>query len=134
MSPIIFKQDRFEQTTDLEAAKAYFRQKLSYVMSPYELIKRIREEDDSIQIVDVRSRKDYEEMHIKNSISIPMSELKDNLNQLSRDKINVLYCYDQQCHASASAAVVLVENGYPAMELEGGIKVWNQKAFPVAKG
>jgi rhodanese-related sulfurtransferase len=132
MSHTALKEDRFALTKDTKTAQNYFEQKLSYIISPYELNSRLNESD--IQVIDVRSVTAYKEMHIKGAISIPLDDLRSSLDRLSKEQINVVYCTDLYCHASARAAVILAERGYPVMELEGGIKTWNQKALPVEKG
>lgn len=122
-------EKRFDGTCQTARAKRFFEDKISFVMSPSELFKRLK--DQNIQIVDVRSRDDYNENHIKGAVSIPINELRDSLNTLSNEKVTVVYCYYQQCHASANAAIILADQGYPVMELEGGFKTWRQLAYPI---
>ena len=70
----------------------------------------------------------YEKGHIPESISIPAEDLDIRMSGLSRDKINIVYCYNQQCHLAAKAALKLAENEYPVMELEGGFHAWSDVA------
>ncbi len=42
-------------------------------------------------VIDVRSREEYEQSHIKGSISIPLGEIPLHLAEIPRDKLVVLY-------------------------------------------
>lgn len=109
-------------TKQTDRAKVFFEDKLSFTLGPVELKKMIGEE--TVQIIDVRRKEDYDNGHISTAISIPGAELENNMDKLSKDQINIVYCYTQQCHLAARAAVKLATNGYPVMELEGGFDVW----------
>lgn len=111
-----------QHTKNTQEAKTHFSNKIAYTMGPAELKEEMNNQD--IQIIDVRSNDAYLKSHIPNSTSIPYSDLKFRLGGLSKDKINVVYCYNQQCHLAARAALLLAENGYPVIEMEGGFKAW----------
>lgn len=113
-------------------AEAFFAERLSYTLGPVELKKMLA--DNKVKLIDVRAKEDYDEGHIPEAKSMPKDELKDRLTELSKDDVHVLYCYNQQCHLAASAALTLAKNGYPVMELEGGFKVWQEDfKFEVVK-
>lgn len=113
--------DKLRNNTD--KALSYFEKKLAFTLGPVEL-KEMIEDQEQINIVDVRARTDYDNGHIKDAISIPKNEIELNLHKLSRDKINIVYCYTGECHLAARAAVMLAKNEFPVMELEGGIEGW----------
>lgn len=113
--------DKLRKNT--EKAKSYFEKKLAFTLGPVEL-KQMIEDQEQINIVDVRAKTDYEKGHIKDAISIPKKEIELNLHKLSREKINIVYCYTGECHLAARAAVMLAKNGFPVMELDGGIESW----------
>jgi len=115
-----------------EIAEDYFSEKLAFTLGPVELKKMI--EDKKVKVIDVRRKQDYNEGHIPESISIPKDELTQNFQNLSKEVLHVVYCYNQQCHLGAAAALVMAKNGYPVMELEGGFKVWVEDfGFEVVK-
>lgn len=117
---------------DTKKAERFFAERLAYTLGPVELTKML--EDKKVKLIDVRHKEDYDEGHIKEAISIPRDELKDNLSKLSKNDVYVVYCYNAQCHLAASAALLLAKNGYPVMELEGGFDVWkNNFKFEVVK-
>jgi len=107
-----------------EIAEDYFSEKLAFTLGPVELKKML--EDNKVKLIDVRAKADYAESHIPEAISIPKDEIVANFDKLSKDDVHVVYCYNQQCHMGAAAALILAKNGYPAMDLEGGFKVWTQ--------
>jgi len=109
-------------TKNTQKALEFFQDKLSFTLGPVELKEKIDKKE--VVVIDVRRKEDYDKGHIPSAISIPKNEIENNLNKLSKDNINVVYCYNQQCHLAARAAVILAEKGYPVMELEGGIGVW----------
>lgn len=43
-------------------------------------------------IVDVRPKSQYDQSHIKGSLSIPKSELPNRLGELPKDKLIIFYC------------------------------------------
>lgn len=47
---------------------------------------------DAVQIVDVRSAQSYMTAHIPGSINLPVTEMRDRLGELSRDRTIVTYC------------------------------------------
>ena len=107
-----------------EEAQNYFARILAFTLGPVEL-KTLTEENEVI-LVDVRRSEDYEISHIPGAISIPKDDIEDNLDKLSKDKINVVYCYNQQCHLGAKAALIMADYGYPVRLLDGGFQVWKE--------
>lgn len=107
-----------------QEAQNYFTKILAFTIGPIEL-KTILEEDE-VNLIDVRRPEDYQISHIPNAVSIPKHEITNNFDKLSKDKINVIYSYNQQCHLSAQAALLLAEYDYPVVVLEGGFQVWTE--------
>lgn len=117
---------------DTEVGTDFFAEKLAFTLGPVELKKML--EENKVKLIDVRRKEDFDEGHIPQAISIPKDELKNKLSELSKKDVHVVYCYNQQCHLGAAAALNLAQNGYPAMELDGGFDVWaNGFKFEVAK-
>jgi len=103
-------------------AENFFAQKLAFTLGPVELKAMMK--DDKVKVLDVRYKDYFDEAHIPGAVSMPKYEIEANLTKLSKNEIYVVYCYNQQCHLGASAALFLAQNDYPVMELEGGFKVW----------
>ncbi len=121
-----------EMRFNTQEAQDYFARELAYTLGPVELQNMAEKYD--ITIVDVRRREDYALGHIADALSIPKDELADNLDQLSKEKITIVYCYNEQCHLGARACMILAEYNYPCMLLEGGFKTWaDEFHFEVVK-
>ena len=115
---------------DPAKARAYFEEKLAFTTGPVELDRWIKTGQDNLVIVDVRAAEDFAKGHIPGAINLP-KEQWDNPQGLARDKTNVVYCYTQQCHLAANAAVRFATKGYPVMELDGGFEVWKENELDV---
>ncbi len=118
-------------TKNTEKAKEFFEEKLAFTLGPVELHRMTESESDRIQIIDVRTSDDYHRGHIPEAISIPLSNLEYSTEGLSRDRINIVYCYDQQCYMATRAARLLAEEGFPVMELTGGFDSWSHRDYDI---
>lgn len=107
-----------------QTAQEFFTKRLAYTLGPVELKNFM--EKGGVKVVDVRLKADYDIGHIPGAISIPKEELDQRLNELSKDEVTIVYCYNQQCHFGESACLILAEYEYPTMLLEGGFKVWTE--------
>lgn len=111
-----------ELRRNTKLAENFFAEKLAFTLGPVELTEMMKK--NAVKLIDVRYPDDYYESHIPGAISIPKHELQLKLPTLSKHDIHVVYCYNQQCHLGASAALFLAKNDYPVMELEGGFRAW----------
>ncbi len=113
---------------DSKEARDFFAKNLAYTLGPVELKEMI--EENQVKLIDVRAKEDYDISHIPNAISMPYDILKDcieNKNaELSKEEINVVYCYNYLCHLGDRAAYKLAEAGYPVMLMQGGFKSWTE--------
>lgn len=116
------------QRNDPAQARAYFAQKMAFTTGPVELERNLRRND--VVVVDVREEEDYLKGHVPGAINLP-HERWGTLQGLRKDALNVLYCYSQQCHLAASAAVEFASKGFPVMEMDGGFKVWRENEMEI---
>jgi len=114
---------------DFAAAKAFFAQKAVATTGPHELQGLLDNKAD-IVVVDVRYPGDFRKSHIPGAVNLPKGKWQDPKG-LSKDKLNILYCYNQQCHLATEAALVLIAQGYPVVEMEGGFATWEANGAPV---
>ena len=81
-------------------------------------------------ILDVRSEKEWNQMHIAGSHNIPLPHLRERLSEVPTDKPVVVHC--QGGYRSAIAASLLAGAGRTNLhDLVGGIKAWNASKLPV---
>lgn len=113
-----------ELRCNTEEARHYFNRQLAFTIGPIELKSLL--ETENVKLIDVRRREDYDRSHIPGAISIPMEEITTNFDKISKENTSVVYCYNQQCHLGARAALTLAEYSYPVILLEGGFRVWTE--------
>lgn len=114
---------------DFEEAARQFRHKVAFTTGTHEVLGLI-ERDRDVVIVDVRMPADWRKGHIPGAVNLPNGQW-DRPKGLAKDKLNVLYCYSQTCHLAAQAAVRLLAQGYPVMEMEGGFATWEAAGYPL---
>ena len=88
----------------------------------------------AVQLVDVRTKGEYDEGHISGALLIDTESynFQDKATaQLSKEKPVAVYC--RSGRRSASAASKLVKLGYEVINLDGGILAWERAKMPIAK-
>ena len=114
---------------DFNAAAAYFAAKNAATTGPHEL-SGVLDRKEPVVVIDVRFPSDFARAHVPGAINLPKGKWHSAAG-LAKDRVNVLYCYDQTCHLAAEAARELVAQGYPVVEMEGGFAAWEAKSLPV---
>ena len=92
-------------------------------------LKAMMDSGADFQLIDVREPHEYEICNIKGQL-IPMNEISDNLDKISKDKIVIMQC------RSGSRSGRIVEfleqaHGYTNLyNLKGGILAWADEIDP----
>jgi len=87
---------------------------------------QFREGYRKAQLIDVREPNEFEKGHILGARNIPVTQLKQRLVELRKDKPIYLYCAGES--RSARAAEMLYKKGYKDIyQLKGGFKKWTGK-------
>jgi rhodanese-related sulfurtransferase len=110
-------------------ASKFFEAKMKFTTGPFELYEMMKN-GDNVNIIDVRKPEDYLKGHIHGAINLP-KERWETFSGLSRDRVNIVYCYSEVCHLAAAAAWRFSDKGYPVMELEGGFETWKNYELPI---
>ena len=79
--------------------------------------------DKNVMLVDVRTKEEYVLGHIKNTINIPLDELRDNLDKLDKNKEIVLIC--QSALRSYIGCRILSNLNYKTSHLAGGYRIYS---------
>jgi len=116
------------QKNDPAKAKQFFAEKMAFTTGPVELERNLSRGD--IVVVDVREAEDYRKGHIPGAINLPHDRW-NTLRGLRKDALNVLYCYSQQCHLAAAAAVEFAGKGFSVMEMDGGFSAWKESELEI---
>jgi rhodanese-related sulfurtransferase len=84
-----------------------------------------------VVVLDVRPEPEYQNAHLPHARSIPLSELKRRLAELSKDKEIIAYCRGPFCLMSAEAVALLKERGYRVQKIADGVAEWAAAGLPV---
>lgn len=100
-----------------------------------QVLSRIEKEPD-IPIVDVLPTKMFDDYHLPGAINVPVDDEDfDALIQRAvPDKGSpvIVYCYDEDCDASPTAAKRMEELGYRnVLDYEGGKEDWKEAGLQV---
>ena len=74
------------------------------------------------QLLDVRYAEEFDDHHIPGAILMPLYELRNRMDELDKNQRYIVYC-----HAggrSAVATLVLAQNQFDVVSLDGGIRAW----------
>jgi len=94
--------DNFAALVGLNLLYGKFRQ------VPVTIVRELVENDEFI--VDVREKHEYEQGHLKNSVNIPLSEIRERMSEIPKDKPVYLHCRSSQ--RSYNAVMALQNSGY----------------------
>ena len=84
--------------------------------------------EQNIGVLDVRTTNEYNgpKGHIPGSLSIPLSDISDHLDEIKSKKFDQLYVVCLSGARSASALSILNKNGINAQNVKGGMMAWNR--------
>jgi len=74
------------------------------------------------KLIDVRYAEEFDDHHIPGAILIPLYELRNRMDELDPSERYIVYC-----HAggrSAVATLILAQNQFDVVSLEGGVRDW----------
>jgi protein-disulfide isomerase/uncharacterized membrane protein/rhodanese-related sulfurtransferase len=90
--------------------------------------------------VDVRSPKDFAAGHVAGAVNIPVDDLEQRWNALSKDRTNVLYESGRSsgdiCAASRAAGRILLAHGFSFDRVkvyQDGLAAWEKAGLPVQR-
>jgi rhodanese-related sulfurtransferase len=117
--PVIIEKETINQFEEITVDNAY----------------QIFISNEDYLFIDVRSEDEYETSYIEEAVNIPVSEIESRLDEISKDKLIIVYCNGSSCSRSSVAASILVANGYKEVyNMSGnGILEWIEKGYPVVK-
>ena len=109
------------------------KQDTSGQVEPNEFRKVILEQKD-IQIVDVRTLKEYQSGYIENALHIDFygEDFQKSILKLDKDKPIAVYC--AVGGRSSSTAQLLRNQGFKKVyDLKGGLFAWSRKGYKIIK-
>ena len=79
-------------------------------------------QEAGVQLVDVRTAREFARGTIPGAINVPVDEIRDRLGEFSRDRVLITCQAGQRAH---TAVTLLKELGFNAMNLDGGYETWS---------
>ena len=86
--------------------------------------KELLEKDKDAILLDVRTPEEYEQLHIPNSLLLPLSELEQKAEAELKNKNSPILVYCRSGNRSVTASNILVKLGYKKVYNLGGIIDW----------
>lgn len=117
-----------EKVGDLVAHYLHSRDALEPVPAE-ELLDRAHQ--GLVTVIDVRPPEEYSQGHITGALNIPLDRLKEQLQQIPRDREVVAYCRGPWCVLAYEAVARLRKAGISARRLEQGLPEWRRSGLPV---
>ncbi|MFW9975921.1 MAG: rhodanese-like domain-containing protein, partial [Candidatus Thorarchaeota archaeon] len=83
-----------------------------------------------VKVIDVREPHEFDEEHIEDSLSIPLTRLEENAKNLKIDGPITTFCHSG--YRSTTAASILKRQGFDNITVSlDGMKVWKSHDFPL---
>lgn len=100
-------------------------------------LKKSIDEGIEMTVVDARNPEEFQEVHIKGAISIPVKQWDEYVSQLPSEKGAkiIFYCNGVKCGKSRKAAQKALAMGYEnVLVYAEGMPVWEEKGLPIYAG
>ncbi|MFL7868724.1 MAG: rhodanese-like domain-containing protein [Anaerolineales bacterium] len=87
---------------------------------------------DGTFVLDVRTPEEWNEFHAPNTTLIPLDELASRINELPKDQPILVVC--RSGNRSQTGRDILVQAGFNATSMVGGLNAWRDSGYPVVSG
>lgn len=109
----------------------YFKARIDATLTAMEYMLAKEADPEAFAIIDVRQGPvELRDVKVPGALEIPFNELASRLDEIPKNKTVVVYCWEVSCNMAAAACVILLENGFDAKEMIGGIAAWKFMHFP----
>ena len=86
-----------------------------------------------VTIIDVRPKEEYLAGHLPGAVSIPLSELKNEMTNVPSSKEIVAYCRGKYCVMAPEAAKILNKKGFKTTILQDDVNSWRFAGLEVVR-
>jgi len=80
-------------------------------------------------VLDVRTQEEWDEYHATNATLIPLDQLPNRLSEVPKDRKILVVC--RSGNRSQQGRDILLQAGYNATSMTGGLKEWYAKGYPI---
>ena len=87
---------------------------------------------DGTFVLDVRTLEEWNEFHAPDTTLIPLDELSARVNELPKDQPIVVVC--RSGNRSQTGRDILLQAGFNATSMNGGLNEWRATGYPVVSG
>ena len=87
---------------------------------------------DGTFVLDVRTQEEWNDFHAPNTTLIPLDELANRLNELPKDQPILVVC--RSGNRSQAGRDILLQAGFNATSMNGGLNAWRDSGYPVVSG
>lgn len=84
-----------------------------------------KEIKSTMLLLDVRTKEEWDFVHIKDSLHIPLDVLEKNLNKIDKTKEVVVFCHHG--YRAMIGTGILLKKGFNAAYMDGGIDIWAEQ-------
>jgi hydroxyacylglutathione hydrolase len=116
--------------------KRWFNAGKSYdsleLMSVHELYNRLEEGEDGLQILDVRTPKEWKSGHLQDAQHVFVPDLPDYMSRLDRERPVLTYC-GSGFRASIAASMLAAGGFSTVYNLPGSMAAWKAEEFPLVE-
>lgn len=88
---------------------------------------------NSVTVIDVRPKEEYQQGHIPGAQSLPLEELQSQLDKLPNDREIIAYCRGSLCTLDEKALQLLKNKGYQVSKFTKGFPEWQAKGLAIEK-
>jgi hydroxyacylglutathione hydrolase len=93
-------------------------------------VQEIKQAGKKLQLLDVRSRDEWNKGHIPNASHVFLGELRENLGELDQSKPTAVYC-DSGYRASIATSILKQAGFGSVYNVPGSWQAWKKAGFPV---
>ncbi|MBO9369134.1 MAG: rhodanese-like domain-containing protein [Chloroflexi bacterium] len=80
-------------------------------------------------LLDVRTQEEWNSVHVPNATLIPLDQLPQRLQELPKDQPILVIC--RSGNRSQTGRDILLQNGFQATSVQGGLRAWQAAGYPV---
>ena len=100
-------------------------------LNPVNATRLMNNHEDAV-VLDVRETSDFSKGHIKNAKNVPLSALKERVNEISKNKDTPVLAYCSSGNVSNRACRLLQQAGFNNVHnITGGLNGWVDAKLPV---
>jgi rhodanese-related sulfurtransferase len=107
----------------------------NHVITPAETASLLEAHDTSVVFLDVRTNGEFygETGHLRGALLIPVQELEQRMNELEPYRGKKIIAYCRSGNRSGRATTMLLDKGFTAVNMTGGMLRWAAEDLPVER-